>query len=549
MAWGQALLAVSLAWSGAAASYAATPAHWQDLPDIVKRRVEADQRAPAVLVLTIAPDGQTHVDAAGVCCGSGTAAADGATVFEIGSITKVFTAVLLADMVLNGEVKLDDPLQMYLPDGVKAPEKDGKPILLWHLAEHASGLPRMPADFRDEASYTEAMLLAALDSAELEAVPGTALSYSNFGFGVLGYALARKAGKPYGELIDELIFKPLKMEASRVGPSDMPASRVAIGHDPDGNAVPASVLGPMNPAGGITASADDMALFIKASLNPDGTRLGKALAYVNAPDIRPAGSDEPLTLGWGRDTVRDVPIMQHDGGTTGFSSFAAFNPVARTGVVALSNSNYPVQDIGVHALVPAYPVAVKKTAIVLEPEALPRFAGVYVGEDGSRREILPYGGRLFSRRDGPMREVFPESAATFFFPEGSAFLQFEGDGPGAPAAVVVFQNDGSSARQTRQGDLSPGRVPVVLGETALAGFAGTYRSDGGGVFVVTLEDGRMRIKLDDQEALEVFPMSETRVFYADVNAEVGFEGAAGAPATALVLYQNGNESRAERVVP
>lgn len=138
--------------------------------------------------------------------GSGKAP-DEDTVYEIGSITKVFTALLLADAVERGAVSLDDPVQKYLPAGVILPVK-GAPITLAHLASHTSGLPRLPPNLKpaDDANpyadYSVDDLYASLRALRLESAPGR-YEYSNYGAGLLGHVLALQAGRPYEELLVE----------------------------------------------------------------------------------------------------------------------------------------------------------------------------------------------------------------------------------------------------------------------------------------------------------------------------------------------------------
>ena len=144
------------------------------------------------------------------------------TVFEIGSISKVFTGILLADMVLRGEMKLDDPIEKYLPDGVTAPRFDGASITLGSLSDHSSGLPpmpdNMPADnYEDPAAvYTFEQLYAALGEVELTRPVGEQYEYSNFGAGLLGHLLELATGKSYDRLVRERITSLLGMPDTRI---------------------------------------------------------------------------------------------------------------------------------------------------------------------------------------------------------------------------------------------------------------------------------------------------------------------------------------------
>ena len=165
---------------------------------------------------------------------------DGDTVFEIGSATKVFTALLLVDMVRRGEVSLDDPVQKFLPDDVKVPKKGEQPITLDHLASHRSGLPRMPDNFTPKdpanpyADYSVKQMYEFLSRCQPAREAGEAFEYSNLGAGLLGHALARRAGKTYEALVVERICKPLGMSDTAVTLKQPTRSRLAPGHDAAG---------------------------------------------------------------------------------------------------------------------------------------------------------------------------------------------------------------------------------------------------------------------------------------------------------------------------
>jgi serine-type D-Ala-D-Ala carboxypeptidase/endopeptidase len=147
---------------------------------------------------------------------------DGDTVFEIGSMTKVFTSLLLADMVRRGEVALADPVAKYLPAEVKVPERGGAKITLQHLAMQTSALPRLPSNLNPKdannpyADYTVQQLYEFLSSAELTRDIGSRYEYSNLGAGLLGHALARRAGTDYETLVRKSILDPLGMKSTSI---------------------------------------------------------------------------------------------------------------------------------------------------------------------------------------------------------------------------------------------------------------------------------------------------------------------------------------------
>ena len=207
---------------------------------ILQSRVDSKQ-AVGIVVATL-DHGRTNIYTAG-SSGAPGVALDGNTEFEIGSITKVFTASVLADMVAKGEVKLDDPVAKYLPTSVKIPTRNGRQITLLDLATQSSGLPRMPDNLhpKDEANpyadYTVDQMYSFLSSYQLPRDIGSKYEYSNLGVGLLGHALALRAGKSYEDLVTERILRPLGMNDTRITLSPSMKSRLAPGHSPTGSVV------------------------------------------------------------------------------------------------------------------------------------------------------------------------------------------------------------------------------------------------------------------------------------------------------------------------
>jgi serine-type D-Ala-D-Ala carboxypeptidase/endopeptidase len=169
---------------------------------------------------------------------------NGDTLFEIGSDTKTFTALLLQDMVRRGEMRLDDPVAKYLPASVTMPTRNGKDITLRHLATHTSGLPGLPDNLDPKradnpyADYTVEKLYAFLSRYQLSRDPGATSEYSNFGMGLLGHVIALKAGASYESLVVERICRPLQMDSTSISLTPELKSRFATPHNQFGEPVP-----------------------------------------------------------------------------------------------------------------------------------------------------------------------------------------------------------------------------------------------------------------------------------------------------------------------
>ncbi len=290
---------------------------------------------------------------------------DGNTLFEIGSITKLFTALLMTDMARHGEVRFDDPVAKYLPSTLRVPERNGRQITLVDLATHTSGLPLMPGNFRPKnpenpyADYTEDKLYQFMASYQLTSEIGLRYEYSNLGYGLLGQALARRAGVDYETLIETRICEPLAMRSTRITLTPALQKRLATGHSAD----LLSVSGWDNPmfpgAGALRSSANDLAGFLSAMMGFTRSRLAPSMTAMLSM-TRP--TDQPsmdAALGWTVDTRNGARIIWRNGRTGGYRAFIGFSPGSGIGIVVLSNTNYGnfgVDDIGLHLLDARYPL-------------------------------------------------------------------------------------------------------------------------------------------------------------------------------------------------
>lgn len=265
------------------------------------------------------------------------------TLYEIGSITKGLTGILLADMVLQGEVSLHDTLDKLLPEPASFPEAV-RTITLLQLATHASGLPRLPGNLmtgvRDISNP-----YAHYGRAELEtflrgyAPPAGRTSitpeYSNLGFGLLGHVLAVKAGKPYPLLLKERVLDPLGMRDTAIALSEEQKRRLAPGHA-RGAAVSNWDLDALAGAGAVRSTITDMAKLLQTLMQPADSRMGKAIRLA----IEPRGQLGAAKIGLAWLTSAPpggTPFTWHNGGTGGYRSFLGFTTNGKAGLVVLTN--------------------------------------------------------------------------------------------------------------------------------------------------------------------------------------------------------------------
>lgn len=289
---------------------------------------------------------------------------DGDTIFEIGSITKVFTSLLLMDMAQKGEVSVADSIAQYLPKGVKAPERNGRMITLEDLATHRSGLPWEPPNLVDPfGRYTVQQLYEFLGSYRLPRDIGSEFAYSNLGAGLLGHLLSLRAGQNFAELLRARLLGPLGMHDTSITLSPEMKSRLAVGHDANLKPVAKmdfSIRMPLAPGGGLSSSANDLLIFLAANLGYTKTSLAVAMSAqisIRRPTA-PSIPDGDIAYGWLIQTKNGRSIVWHSGATPGFRSYIGFDPVGRMGVVVLSNrygSSFP-DDLGRHLLNETYPL-------------------------------------------------------------------------------------------------------------------------------------------------------------------------------------------------
>jgi serine-type D-Ala-D-Ala carboxypeptidase/endopeptidase len=280
------------------------------------------------------------------------------TIFEIGSITKVFTATVLADMAEEGILALDDPVQRYLPEGIELPVR-GRPLSLADLAAQTSGLPRLPTGLvrlsvrqrhNPYESFTVADLERAIGAARLKGEPGEKVRYSNFGFGLLGHVLALCAGQSYEQLVRIRVCKPLGLIDTGVSVSAEAAIRFAGGHNRRGRPVQHWDLPALAGAGALRSTVADLLGFLELQLRTPTTRLGRAAHATH--ELRARRGRLTQGLGWVGLPLRDDSrqMLWHNGGTGGFRSFVGFVSESATGVAVLSNCSRSVDAIGFRTL-------------------------------------------------------------------------------------------------------------------------------------------------------------------------------------------------------
>jgi CubicO group peptidase (beta-lactamase class C family) len=418
---------------------------------ILVDRIDRDRQSIGIVVGLVGPTGR-HVIAHGALDKGDIRPLNGDTIFEIGSVTKVFTSLLLTDMAARGEVAVSDPISKYLPADVKAPMRNNQSITLTDLATHTSGLPRLPTNFTPKdpanpyADFSVPQLYQFLSTYTLARDIGSQYEYSNLGGGLLGHLLARRAEMSYEALVRTRITEPLRMTSTAITLSPDQRARLAVGHNAQLNPVANWDLPTLAGAGALRSSTNDMLTFVEANLGLVTSPLAPKMAAMLTAR-RPTGAPGlDIALGWHILTRNGHDLVWHNGGTGGYRSFVGYDATARLGVVVLSNTSTAagVDDIGLHLLDSRNPLiqpAKPHTEVAVNPRLFDGYVGRYELAPNFVLTISRDGDRLFLQATNqPRFEVFAEGDKEYFLKVVEASVTFVTDDTGRATALVLHQN-------------------------------------------------------------------------------------------------------------
>ncbi len=379
------------------------------------------------------------------------------TVFEIGSISKTFTGVLLAEKVVTRTMNLDDPIQKHLPASVKIPQKDGQSVSLKHVANHTSAIPRLPSNMKPAnplnpyADYTVQQMYDFLAECELPRAIGAKYEYSNLAMGLLGHLLALKSKMTYEELMLDKIAKPLGLTQTKIQLNDDMKASLAEPHDL-GLKVENWDIPAMAGAGGIRSTPEELLTYVAAHLEEDGSDLSKAMQL--AQKTEPVGEDQQPKVGlaWHSVSSGDLDIVFHTGQTGGYHSFAGFCTQNQTGVVVLTNSTENIDNIGFHLIDPKMPllpftkppaINAKKKEIKLKEEILQAYVGKYQLAPQFFIDVTLEAGQLYLQATNqPRFPLFASSENEFFLKVVEAQITFNRKDSEEVSGLTLFQNGG-----------------------------------------------------------------------------------------------------------
>jgi len=358
----------------------------------------------------------------------------------------VFTSLVLADMIEKGEVKPDDPVAKFLPKTITVPERNGRQITLMDLSMQVSGLPRLPGNMKPAdpanpyADYDAPKLYDFLSHYTLTRDPGEKYEYSNLAVGLLGQALALRAGLSYEELVRQRVLAPLEMNSTTITLSDSEKKRLAPGYDESLRPVKNWDLTALAGAGALRSTANDLLKFLAANLELTDTPLKPAMRRMRSVRRQTGMPDVEIGMAWHIYTKFGGDIYWHNGGTAGYRSFVGFHPAKKEGVVVLCNTFMDNDDLGRHILDNRYPAETFRKAIQVEPATLERYVGEYEMSPSFKIVVTREEGRLFIQATAqPRVEVFPQAETEFFLKVVAARITFVKDESGKVTGLVLHQ--------------------------------------------------------------------------------------------------------------
>ena len=427
----------------------------KSVKDVLIERVETAKSNPSIVVAVIDEKGANFFSDGATNLNAGAKKSDENTIFEIGSVTKVFPGTLLAEAVRRGEVKLDDPISKYLPATVKTPTRGGKEITLLDLATQTSALPRLPDNFAPQnpqnpyADYTTERMYDFLSKYTLPRDIGASYEYSNLGVGLLGHILSLRAKMSYEDLVKTRILKPLGMNDTTITLAPAQKARTAHGFDEQGEASALWDFQSLAGAGAMRSTAKDMAKFVSANMGLTKTNLTESFSAAQKPQ-RDANGKMKIGLNWHILPASNGEIIWHNGGTGGFRSFAGFNLAQKRGIVVLTNAAESVDDIGFHFLDAQMPLKKVKPFVAVGEKVLDEYVGEYELAPNVIFTITRQSDKLFAQLTGQQTfRVFAASEKDFYYKAVNAQITFNRGANGKIESLTLHQNGDKIARKIK----------------------------------------------------------------------------------------------------
>lgn len=471
-------------------------------------------------------------------------------VFELGSITKQFTAVSILMLMEQGKLNLEDDISKYLPD---YPTK-GKKISIHHLLNHTSGIK----SYTDMANFmklartdmTPAELIDVFKNEPMDFDPGEKWHYNNSGYILLGYIIEKVSGKTYADFIGQNIFKKLGMTHSWYGDHKTIIPNRASGYQPlDSGYANADFLSMTLPyaAGSLMSNVDDMLLWNQAIHNNTLiTKESKEKAFTNYT----TNSGEPVYYGygWQPDEINGSPSIEHGGGIFGYTTMGVYVPGENVYVIVLTNTNgRSPTDLAIKmAAIAIGKPYVTKPSVTVTTEQLQKWVGTYEFDGAVLRMITLENGNLYSQREGSSKIKLVPTGATAFNFEGSTTQYEFREENGKRVALWKDRIKVSRGIETDKKP-APEKTSIAVDAATLQQYAGSYELQPGFVIEVTTQGNRIFAQATGQEKFEIYAEKPGTFFLKVVKASIDFNKDAGGVVTSLTLHQGGQDIEGKKI--
>jgi CubicO group peptidase (beta-lactamase class C family) len=474
-------------------------------------------------------------------------------VFEIGSITKQFTAAAIMMLAEEGKLAVGDPITKHLPDYPSY----GRGITIEHLLTHTSGIVSytgIPGYMASKVmqDVTPSELIAVFEDLPVEFAPGERWAYNNSGYILLGAIVEAASGMSYADFVERRIFEPLGMRQASYGSSSRIIPGRASGYDGgEDGVVNQRYLSFTQPyaAGSLMMTVEDWYRWSRALFGGDVVS-AESLERMTTPFVLTNGDTTQYGYGLGTGEVRGHRAIRHGGGIFGFATDGMYLPDEDVYVAVFANTT--ANDVGpglvatrlaAAAVGDPYP---QFTVIALPDGVLRRYVGVYRIDDDTERLVTVEDGALYTSRGGRKTRAYPSSETQFFYRTSNSHFAFELEN-GAVKAMLMYQDDAEQPeRAVKVSDTVPTREAVRLDTSVLERYVGVYELQPGFDLTVYLEGDALMTRATGQGAVAIHAASETEFYVEEFDARLTFVVGPDGKATEVVLHQGGRDMPAKR---
>lgn len=467
-------------------------------------------------------------------------------VFELGSITKQFTAVSILQLMEQGKLSLEDPLSKYIPD-----YPSGDDIKIHHLLNHTSGIKSYTdiPSFQDLArnDMTPTELIAVTKNEPMDFSPGEKYKYNNSAYILLGFLIENIAGVSYEDYIQKNILTPLGMKNSFYGSKSKLIPNRASGYQAFGDGYKnADYLSMTLPyaAGSLMSTVDDMLLWNQAIHNNTLiSEKSKQLAFSNYK--RNDGKPIYYGYGWAVNEIAGTPTLEHGGGIFGYTTSGVFAPKENLYVIVLTNTTAKSPDnLALQAMAAVINKQLTREAITLTEKEHQQWTGAYQFDDVARF-ITFENGTLYSRRDGGEKiKLIPVGKNNYQFEDSYTTYNFRNENGKRIAEMAdrIVKSKGieSNIKPTEE------KQGITLDPELLSSYEGTYELAAGFEIVVTRENNSIFGQATGQPKFELFAESPDSFFLKAVPAKVVFNKDSTGKIESLTLLQGGQEIKGKK---